>query len=529
MKSIHGKFLTILISGMLVLAVSISIISVLYINRILENDSDIITDSVANTEALRINEKLREVEFSARTMENYITSTLNNVEMLSDSDFLGEYLRTAKETFYVVAESCEGVVSYYFRPDPLLTDAYAGFHIARTSAGANFVELPTTSLADWENAPYEDVCWFSEPKTNGSAVWLEPYIDKAIQINMISYVIPVYKNHTFVGVVGVDYDFSNLCGMVANVSVYDNGFAYLGNPDNEEQVFYSPVDDHLLSRAHTDHGFAEEHKVLENGMTLVIHADYSDIQRDSYRIVSVIILIVVVLLSGFTFITYFLVRKKIIRPLKKITEAAELLADGKTELDLQSCKTEDEIGLLAHAFEKTAEKLRGYLSYINTLAYKDALTGIKNRTAYNEMTSEIDVKIKIGYYEPFAMLSADINFLKKTNDKYGHEIGNKLIIKAAKIICNVFKHSPVFRMGGDEFAVLLKGEDFENLDELLLELDALSRESSLIVDGAEIPISIACAAEKFNPSFDVCVEDVYDRADKKMYENKERIKKLALK
>ena len=524
MKSIHSKFLTILISGMLVLSVSISVISVLYISKILENDSDIITESVANTEALRINEKLREVEFAVRSMENYVTSTLSSAERISDEDFRAEYLALAKETFFVVAESCEGVVAYYFRPDPELTDATAGFHIGRTSSNANFMEFVPSNLEGWESAPHEEVCWFSEPKTTGSAVWLETYHDKMTNIDVISYVVPVYKNHTFIGVVGVDYEFANVCSLVANISVYDNGFAYLGNPDNSEEVFYSPVDDHLLNRAHTHHRFAEEHKLLENGMALIIHADYSDIQRGSYRIVGIIILIVIVLLSAFTFIMYLLTRSKIIRPLKKITEAAELLSDGNTELNLESCEGEDEIGVLARAFEKTSEKLRGYMSYINALAYKDGLTGIKNRTAYNEMSAELDVKIKIGYYEPFAMLSADINLLKATNDKYGHEVGNKLIIKSAKIICDVFKHSPVFRMGGDEFAVLLKGEDLDNLDELLSELDAKCRESTLIVDGDEIPISIAHAAEAFDPAIDVCVDDVYSRADKKMYENKEHIK-----
>ena len=182
--------------------------------------------------------------------------------------------------------------------------------------------------------------------------------------------------------------------------------------------------------------------------------------------------------------------------------------------------------MLARAFEKTAEKLRCYMSYINALAYKDGLTGVKNRTAYNEITAELDVKIKIGYYEPFAMLSADINLLKATNDKYGHEVGNKLITRAAKIICDVFKHSPVFRMGGDEFAVLLKGEDLENLDTLITEMDMRCRESTIIFDSAEIPISIARAAEVFDPTLDSCVEDVYNRADKKMYENKEETKKL---
>ena len=524
MKSIQSKFLTVLISGMLVLGVAISAISVLYISKILDKNSDIITESVANTEALRINETLREVEFTVKTMENYIISTLSDATKLSDDEFLEEYLAVAKETFYAISERCDGAVAFYFRLDPVLTTPLAGFHLGRTSTNAIFQEFEPINLDGWESAPYDEVCWFSEPRTTGSPVWLEPYQDKVTDIRMISYVIPVYKNHTFIGIVGVDYKFSNLCDMVKNISVYDNGFAYIGDPDNSETVYYSPVDDHLLNRVHTNHGFAEEHKMLDNGMTLIIHADYSDIQSDSYRIVTIIIIIVIVLLSLFTLITYLLT-KKIIHPLKKITKAAELLADGKTDLELESCETEDEIGVLARAFTKTAEKLRGYMSYINALAYKDGLTGLKNRTAYKEMTAELDVKINIGYYEPFAMLSADINLLKQTNDKYGHEAGNKLIVKAAKIICDVFKHSPVYRMGGDEFAVLLKGQDLDNLEALILELDTRCRESILIVDGDQIPIIIARGAEIFNPLLDVSVEDVYNRADIKMYEYKEQIKR----
>lgn len=503
---------------MLVLAVSISVISVLYISKILAKDSDIITESVANTEALKINENLRELEFTVKTMEQYAVSTLEQAGWLMDEEFRDEYLYTTKNTFYAIAEGSRGAVSFYFRLDPDLIDPYAGFYIGRKSSTADFVEFEQLSLEGWEDAPYEDVCWYSEPKRTGAPVWINPYYDSVLEMTMISYVIPVYKDHTFIGIVGMDYQFEMLCDMVDEISVYDNGFAYLAN-EADKHVYYSPVDDHQLDKTHTNHGFAEEHKVLENGMCLVIHADYSDIQRDSYTIVTIIIVIVVALMAAFTLITYFFT-KRIVYPLKEITKASELLADGNMELHLENCETKDEVGVLARSFEKTAEKLRGYMTYINALAYKDGLTGIKNRTAYNEMSAELDVKIKIGYNEPFGMLSADINLLKATNDKYGHEIGNKLIVKASKIICDVFKHSPVFRMGGDEFAVLLKGEDLENLDALLAELDAKCAESELIIDGDRIPISIARAADVFNPALDVCVEDVYSRADKLMYDNK---------
>ena len=306
--------------------------------------------------------------------------------------------------------------------------------------------------------------------------------------------------------------------LASGFSVYNNGFAYLADSTGET-VYFSPVSDHVLNRTHTYHGFAEEREVLNNGMILIIHADYSDIQSDSYRIVTVIILTVMALIGLFIFITYVLT-KKIISPLKHLTVAAGMLAEGKRDLKLEDCHTSDEVGVLASAFEKTAEKLYGYMDYVNTLAYKDSMTGLLNRAAYNEKCVEFDEKIKLGYNEPFAIMVADINYLKPTNDKYGHEIGNKLIIRVAKIISDVFKHSLVYRIGGDEFLVFLKDEDLTLSEALIEQLDSRCAENFIIIDSEKIPISIARAIESFDNSIDICVDDVFSRADRKMYEHK---------
>ena len=176
--------------------------------------------------------------------------------------------------------------------------------------------------------------------------------------------------------------------------------------------------------------------------------------------------------------------------------------------------------MLATAFEKTAEKLGGYMNYINALAYKDSLTGVKNRTAYNEIVTEFDLAMELGDCEPFALVVADINGLKKTNDRYGHEIGNRLIVKAAKIICDVFKHSPVYRIGGDEFVVLLRGQDFDDRVALLNMMDENYKSASVMAGEEIIPVTVARAMEDFDLGFDSSFDDVFNRADKKMYEHK---------
>lgn len=520
MKSIQTKFLTIIISAMLILTVAISVTSLVYMGRMLEKDSDIITESVTNTETLKINSVLREMEYTAHTMRNYVYSSVNDVSLLYDESYYKQYVQTAKETFLAVAGPIEEISAFYLRFTPEIGGGASGFFMSKVLGNSNFYETAPTDLTNWQSAKYEDVCWFIEAQNNQMGAWLDPYVKSSSNVEIITYVLPLYDiyDNRFIGVVGIDVKFSDITDMVSTISVYDNGFAYLSEKD-EGKIIFSPVDDHKLAEAHTKHGFAEEHQELINGMKLVIHADYSDIQRDSYRMITVIVTIALVLLTTFIIITYVLT-KRIVKPLKNLTSAAEMLADGNTELELVDCKTKDEVGVLADAFEKTAEKLHSYMGYINALAYKDTLTGIKNRTAYNEMTSENDVKIKIGEIEPFGIFVADINNLKETNDKFGHEVGNKLIIKVAKVICDVFKRSPVYRIGGDEIAVLLRGADLENYEELLKELDAKFEESFIEVGNEKISVSVARGVATYNAEHDNCFEDVFEHADKKMYEHK---------
>jgi electron-transferring-flavoprotein dehydrogenase len=76
---------------------------------------------------------------------------------------------------------------------------------------------------------------------------------------------------------------------------------------------------------------------------------------------------------------------------------------------------------------------------------------------------KINAAIEKGEQEPFAVAVFDINDLKKVNDLHGHKEGDACIRAACKKICTIFDHSPVFRVGGDEFIAILSGADYETL------------------------------------------------------------------
>ena len=146
---------------------------------------------------------------------------------------------------------------------------------------------------------------------------------------------------------------------------------------------------------------------------------------------------------------------------------------------------------------------------------RDALTGVRNRTAYERAELQLNREIAAGTAEPFAYAFCDINDLKYVNDTYGHEQGDELIRSACRLICDTFRHSAVFRIGGDEFAVLLRGADYERRDELAALMERAEQSG-----GA----SVACGMAVFDPAADRDLRSVQKRADAKMYEKKREMK-----
>jgi diguanylate cyclase (GGDEF)-like protein len=117
----------------------------------------------------------------------------------------------------------------------------------------------------------------------------------------------------------------------------------------------------------------------------------------------------------------------------------------------------------------------------------------------------------------FAIAVLDVNDLKRINDTEGHEAGDKCICDACEIICRTFKRSPVYRVGGDEFVVIFQDEDYARSEELV-GLITQHNEEALSNGG----LIIACGMAKYDK--ETCVAEVFEVADRKMYENKKYLK-----
>ena len=176
---------------------------------------------------------------------------------------------------------------------------------------------------------------------------------------------------------------------------------------------------------------------------------------------------------------------------------------------------------MVHSFvyNDSITKSTRQLENANQKAYRDGLTGVKNKLAYIDSLRQLELDSTEETLSNYGVAVFDINDLKLTNDTKGHEAGDELIKNACAIICKQFKHSPVFRIGGDEFAAILKGSDFDNREDLFREftatIDEYNKSGGVVVAGG---------MAVFDPELDDNYTDVFMRADHQMFERKEHLK-----
>ncbi|MCR5590363.1 MAG: diguanylate cyclase [Lachnospiraceae bacterium] len=170
--------------------------------------------------------------------------------------------------------------------------------------------------------------------------------------------------------------------------------------------------------------------------------------------------------------------------------------------------------------ETERENSRMFRSMANT----DSMTGVRNKHAYSEYEKHLNNMIRSGELRNrLAVLVCDVNGLKHVNDTKGHAAGDQLIKDACSLICEHFVHGTVFRIGGDEFAVILQEKGYDTLDETL---SSINREIEDNISRDRVVISIGHSV--LNEE-DRQIHDVFERADNLMYQRKKELKAMGAK
>ena len=161
------------------------------------------------------------------------------------------------------------------------------------------------------------------------------------------------------------------------------------------------------------------------------------------------------------------------------------------------------------------------LGATRNLAYTDPLTGVKSKRAYIDIRKQLEQKIEQNTIKEFALAVFDVNGLKEVNDNYGHDIGDQHIIGACTLICTIFKHSPVFRIGGDEFVAILEGADFEERRALVSDFNNQIEENAR---SGKVVVSVGLSTYKQNSG--ATFSSVFKQADENMYKRKAILKEM---
>ena len=169
------------------------------------------------------------------------------------------------------------------------------------------------------------------------------------------------------------------------------------------------------------------------------------------------------------------------------------------------------------------EDMREQVKEMDEIAFTDSLTGGENKAAYVKAMEHLDWEISIKIAR-FAIIMADLNYLKRTNDTYGHEKGNMYIIYNYNLLRRIFRYSKIYRIGGDEFVIILKDKGLHNLGDNLQKLQEEMQstwEDESLQPWERLSSAIGCAV--YDPSIDHSAEDVFERADEAMYAEKKRM------
>ncbi|MBQ7153659.1 MAG: diguanylate cyclase [Clostridia bacterium] len=532
MKSIRTKITTLAVVIVIISMSVATVIGTVSVKRIGDSSTEQILKLLCETGEKNLDAYFGSVEQSVTMVSDLVVSDLENTEL----DNLGPHVERVRAFFEKAAFKTQGVLTYYYRIDPSVSDTEKGFWYINLD-GSGFSEHAVTEITEYDIENSAGMVWFSVPKATGRPIWLPPYVTQNLDKQVISYNIPVYKENLFVGVVGIEIDYTTMVTEVNNIRLYENGYAFLS--DGDGNLVYHPqmdittmpeesrpsVPDGILettaSVRYVYNGIEKQAVWLPliNGMRLNVAVPVSEINSGWRQMIVTILIVSAVLLMICILMTAQFTRY-ITKPLCDLTAAAEQVDAGNYDVML-NYNGNDEVGVLSRTVDRLIGHLRIHISDLNSLANTDALTAVSNKGAYDIKVREIQQQVNDPAVTPaFAIAIFDCDDLKLINDRYGHDKGDIYLKNTSALICHVFQHSPVYRIGGDEFAVILTDDDYQNR-QYLADLFVQKCEGTCVKTNEwweQVRVSMGMAV--YNPDDDRTVDDVSRRADKLMYENK---------
>ncbi|WP_049944847.1 hybrid sensor histidine kinase/response regulator [Butyrivibrio sp. AD3002] len=400
MKSIRTKFTLLTVCTIVIAVIIVAAIAVCTINKLGNSDADEMLLHLCEAGQKNLNAYFDSAEHSVTKIADIVEEDL---ERTSD-DQLGDHIERMRTAFEKVMYQTNGVLTYYYRIDPAVSKKIKGFWYSNPD-GEGFREHEMIDMTLYDTNDTSELPWFTVPKVTGEPVWISPYITDIDEARVISYNVPVYWKNEFIGVIGAEIDYSLMSSEVRNITLYDNGYAFIA--DEAGNLIYHPHIDAtiltdmsipdvppelLTAERHYHYTVDGKEKMgvwlpLDNGMRLHVTVPTSEINRTLRKMVVQIMIASVFLLIVLSHINRrFALR--LTKPLNDLTKATEQINSGNYDVEL-NYSGDDEVGILTKTFSNLAKNLQ---TEIHALAESEQASRAKSSFLSN-MSHEIRTPI----------------------------------------------------------------------------------------------------------------------------------------
>jgi diguanylate cyclase (GGDEF)-like protein len=562
------KILLLTVGTFLLGGYSIAATGILKVSTMSKNSARTNMNLLVSNFAEELNSSLLQIEDATEFVENISYRYMESTDKLkTDPAYRQSYQDDLLSSFDAITDRnsgnaeevgrTPGACAYYMVFNPAITDNQEGFFYVKEKGATTYKEHEVTKIEDYDASEDKHVYWWTQATSDTynpehKAMWLDPYQNDNIGRELISYVIPLWSkdNKDLIGIIGMDMDFDYIRSQTKEITVFKTGTAILENDDGSiaymkgrretlttgtserpvititqnadiynsnktsgDQLIFYTIDGVEKGLSFTS---------LRNGMKLYLVAPTKEIYQEEKNSVIEIASLMLVTIGVLILISTFIISYWT-KPIQALNEATKEISDDNLNIPELEVKSHDEIGELTHSFNKMADQLKKKDERLQEMIYTDPMTKVYNKGAYELRVKQLslDIEAKRAF---FTLIMCDINNLKYINDTYGHEAGDENINLTAKTLLQIFDKHDIFRIGGDEFVIILQDTNIHQIKDKLDDLVKYSYQPSTDPEKPYHTVSFSLGYTQIKEE-DTSYSEIFARAEKSMYDVKDRIHK----
>lgn len=375
-KTLKTKIVLAVTQAVLISALVLGGLSILFARDTLSMEAYEVFQMTCENEIRVLNGTIEKIEQSVNSLSAITVETIGDWGKFKNNSFYEQECTQKLEVPTLkLATYTNGAVNAYIRYNPEFTAPTSGIFMGKEGDAYEFYTPTDFSMYEPEDVAH--VGWYYIPVQAGTPTWMDPYLNENINVYMISYVVPLFMNDESVGIVGMDIDFTEIENLVTNAKVFETGYAYLVNAENnimchKDYETGTPLSEADAKAQECLNDPEKEGKVqhigkdmyiyltLENGMKYVMTVPYNEMIK-KVNVFSNILLGLFLLIFVVAVVYAFFIGSSIANPIRQLTNIIQKTANFNFERNAESqklMKLKDETGDMARAVHQMRKKMR---------------------------------------------------------------------------------------------------------------------------------------------------------------------------